>query len=410
MNGHFFSQDKVFSVSELNNLLRDLLEQTFPQIAIEGELSNCKFSNGHLYFTLKDENAQITAIMFAGSARYLTFKPTDGLKVQCRGKLSVYPARGNYQIIVTKMEVSGEGAILKMIEERKRKLSLEGLFDESRKKSLPLIPKTIGIVTSPTGAALRDILQITKRRNKTISVVIFPALVQGSDAAYSIEKQIKIANDYNLCDVLIVGRGGGSLEDLLPFSEENVVRAIASSKIPVVSAVGHQIDWALSDYAADKRAPTPSAAAEIVVPETAVILDGLNAFKRELYNTICQKIEKIRLTIKSFNPENLELSFRHIEQPLLLRFDNAKENLFQNIQQKIKDLRLHLKNLTTILESASPQTILDKGYSMVREESTKKIIKDAADIEVGSKIEIIPAKGKITAYVEKADNSKNNNF
>ena len=400
MNGLLFSSDKVFSVSELNNLLRELLEQTFPKLIIEGELSNCKVSNGHLYFTLKDQGAQISAIMFAGNARYLSFRPTDGLKVQCTGKLSVYPARGNYQIIVTKMEVAGEGAILKMLEERKRKLSMEGLFEQSRKRTLPLVPKTVGIVTSPTGAALRDILQITKRRNKAVSVIVFPALVQGAEAASSIERQIKIANDFDLCDVLIVGRGGGSLEDLLPFSEENVVRAIAASRIPVVSAVGHEIDWALSDFAADKRAPTPSAAAEIVVPEQTAILDGLTAYKKEFFTTISQKVEKIKLTIRSFNPENLELNFRHIEQPLLIRFDNAKENLVQNMEQRLKDLRQKLANSITILESASPQAILDRGYSMVRDAQTKQIIRSADQVCAGSTIEILPSSGIITATVE----------
>lgn len=400
MNGLLFSSDKVFSVSELNNLLRELLEQTFPKLIIEGELSNCKVSNGHLYFTLKDQDAQISAIMFAGNARYLSFRPVDGLKVQCTGKLSVYPARGNYQIIVTKMEVAGEGAILKMLEERKRKLSMEGLFEQSRKRTLPLVPKTVGIVTSPTGAALRDILQITKRRNKAVSVIVFPALVQGAEAASSIERQIKIANDFDLCDVLIVGRGGGSLEDLLPFSEENVVRAIAASRIPVVSAVGHEIDWALSDFAADKRAPTPSAAAEIVVPEQTAILDGLTAYKKEFFTTISQKVEKIKLTIRSFNPENLELNFRHIEQPLLIRFDNAKENLVQNMEQRLKDLRQKLANSITILESASPQSILDRGYSMVRDAQTKQIIRSADQVCAGSTIEILPSSGIITATVE----------
>ena len=400
MNGLLFSSDKVFSVSELNNLLRELLEQTFPKLIIEGELSNCKVSNGHLYFTLKDQGAQISAIMFAGNARYLSVRPTDGLKVQCTGKLSVYPARGNYQIIVTKMEVAGEGAILKMLEERKRKLSMEGLFEQSRKRTLPLVPKTVGIVTSPTGAALRDILQITKRRNKAVSVIVFPALVQGAEAASSIERQIKIANDFDLCDVLIVGRGGGSLEDLLPFSEENVVRAIAASRIPVVSAVGHEIDWALSDFAADKRAPTPSAAAEIVVPEQTAILDGLTAYKKEFFTTISQKVEKIKLTIRSFNPENLELNFRHIEQPLLIRFDNAKENLVQNMEQRLKDLRQKLANSITILESASPQAILDRGYSMVRDAQTKQIIRSADQVCAGSTIEILPSSGIITATVE----------
>ena len=340
---------------------------------------------------------------FRGYANYLNFKIQDGMKVQCTGKLTVYGAQGKYQINVTKMSVAGEGAILKMLEDRKRKLAAEGLFDQAKKKPLPVFPRTIGIVTSPTGAALRDILQITKRRNKCVSVVVLPAVVQGSDAAQTIARQIYTANRAALCDVLIVGRGGGSLEDLLPFSEEIVVRAIASSEIPVVSAVGHEIDWALSDYAADVRAPTPSAAAELVVPELSAVVQFIQQNSKNLYDSIKDRLEKIKLMVKNFDPQNLELQVRTIEQPLLSRFDNAKDALFQNIIQKIRDTRQRIDNCVTVLENASPQTILDRGYSMVRNKETKKIIRSNIDVEIGNEIEIIPAKGKITAKVEKIE-------
>lgn len=401
MNSSLFSSDKVFSVSEINSIIKDMLEGTFPQITIEGEISNFRpNSTGHLYFTLKDSTNQISAVMFRGYANYLNFKVQDGLKVQCTGKLTVYGAQGKYQINITKMSASGEGAILKMLEDRKQKLNAEGLFAESKKKPLPEFPKTIGIVTSPTGAALRDILQITKRRNKCVSVVVLPAVVQGSEAAETIAKQIKVANKEKLCDVLIVGRGGGSLEDLLPFSEEIVVRAIAESKIPVVSAVGHEIDWALSDFAADKRAPTPSAAAEIVVPELSSIIQFISQNSKLLYDSIKAKVEKTRLMIKSFDPQNLELQFRSIEQPLLSRFDNAKDELFQNITERLRDTRQRIDNCVTILENASPQTILNRGYSMVRNKESGKIIRSSSDVVKNNLIEIIPAKGKITASVQ----------
>ena len=381
-----------------------MLEGSFPQLTIEGEISNYRpNSTGHLYFTLKDSANQISAVMFRGYANYLNFKIQDGMKVQCTGKLTVYGAQGKYQINVTKMSVAGEGAILKMLEDRKRKLAAEGLFDQAKKKPLPVFPRTIGIVTSPTGAALRDILQITKRRNKCVSVVVLPAVVQGSDAAQTIARQIYTANRAALCDVLIVGRGGGSLEDLLPFSEEIVVRAIASSEIPVVSAVGHEIDWALSDYAADVRAPTPSAAAELVVPELSAVVQFIQQNSKNLYDSIKDRLEKIKLMVKNFDPQNLELQVRTIEQPLLSRFDNAKDALFQNIIQKIRDTRQRIDNCVTVLENASPQTILDRGYSMVRNKETKKIIRSNIDVEIGNEIEIIPAKGKITAKVEKIE-------
>ena len=395
--------DKVFSVTELNNLIKELLEG-FPTINLEGEISNYRpNSSGHLYFNLKDQNSVISAVMFRGSASYLSFAPKDGMKVQVTGKLSVYGPQGKYQIVITKMSISGEGAILKMIEERKRMLAAEGLFDQSRKKKLPLFPETIGVVTSPTGAALRDILQITKRRNKCVSVVVLPALVQGAEAAETIVRQIRNANRAKLCDVLIVGRGGGSLEDLLPFSEESVVRAICESEIPVVSAVGHEIDWALSDYAADLRAPTPSAAAEITVPELAKVKAALMQYSQFFYQEAMNRVQKVRLTIKSFDPQNLELKFRSIEIPLLSRFDNAKDALFQNINSKLRDTRQIIDNCVTVLENASPQTIFDRGYSMVRIKDSNKILRDSSEVSPGAEIEIVPAKGKITAQVLKTE-------
>lgn len=391
--------DKIFTVSELNGIIKEILEG-FPVITLEGEISNYRpNSSGHLYFNLKDNSSIISAVMFRGAAYSLSFAPKDGMKVQVTGKLSVYGPQGKYQIIISKMSIAGEGDILRMIEERKRKLAAEGLFDQTKKKKLPAFPKTIGIVTSPTGAALRDILQITKRRNKCISVNIFPALVQGTDAAATIAQQINTANAFNLCDVLIVGRGGGSLEDLLPFSEECVVRAIAESHIPVVSAVGHEIDWALSDYAADLRAPTPSAAAEIVVPQLSEIKTILLQYSNELYENSMNRVEKIKLMIKSFKPENLEMQFRSIEQPLLQRFDNAKEGLFQNIIQKLRDTRQYIENCETVLENASPQTIFNRGYSMVRNKNSGKIVRSTENIQEGTELEIVPASGKITATV-----------
>ena len=403
MNPSLFPSDKVFTVSELNEIIKEILEGTFPAITLEGEISNYRpNSSGHLYFNLKDSGSVISAVMFRYSAAYLDFIPKDGTKVQATGKLSVYGPQGKYQIVITKMTVAGEGALLKMIEERKRRLSAEGLFDESRKRKLPLFPRTIGVVTSPTGAALRDILQITKRRNKCVSVIVFPTLVQGDGAAENIVQQIQNANNAKLCDVLIVGRGGGSLEDLLPFSEECVVRAISQSEIPVVSAVGHEIDWALSDYAADKRAPTPSAAAELCVPQLSDIMQTLRFYQNELYSGVTMRMEKTKLMVKAFNPDNLELKFRSIEQPLLVRFDNAKDDLMQNISRKLQDTRRFIENCATILENASPQVILDRGYSMVRKKSTQKIIRDGTQIAAGAEIEIIPAKGKITAVVTQA--------
>ncbi len=400
MTQDFFPTDTVFSVSQITDLIKGILENSFRSVKIEGEISNWRPSAaGHIYFTLKDNNAQIKAVIFRNAAYKLAFKPKDGDKVRCTGSLSVYAPQGNYQIIINTMELAGSGNILQMLEERKKKLAAEGLFDSEKKKSLPLYPKTIGVVTSPTGAAIRDILNVSKRRNPNINITVLPAIVQGEEAAQTIVKMIEIANLYKLCDVLIVGRGGGSLEDLLPFSEESVVRAIAASKIPTISAVGHEIDWALCDYAADKRAPTPSAAAEMAVPILSDIQQNITFYKNDLYNSIKQKIEKTRLMIKSFNPQNFEVQFRNIQQPLLNRYAYAKENLVKNMQDKIKDLRTQILNNKTILENASPDTILQRGYSMVTDEKGK-IIRNADQVSSGSKIIIKPAQGSLKAIVE----------
>ena len=399
MNAPATPENMVFSVSQITDLIKEILETSFRTITIEGEISNWRPSAaGHIYFTLKDNNAQIKAVIFRGAASKLTFRPKDGDKVRCTGSLSVYAPQGNYQIIVNTMEIAGAGNILQMLEERKRKLAAEGLFDDRNKKPLPLFPKTIGVVTSPTGAAIRDILNVTKRRNPGMNILVLPAVVQGAEAAQTICNMIQIANFYELCDVLIVGRGGGSLEDLLPFSEESVVRAVAASKIPVISAVGHEIDWALCDYSADRRAPTPSAAAEMAVPLLADIKQNISAYKDNFYNIIKQRTERTRLMVRAFNPESLEVRFRNIQQPLLNRFAAARENLPKNLQEKIRDLRMRLKTSVTILENASPQTIFDRGYSMVCDENGK-VVRDAAALTADDKLFITPAKGKITAKV-----------
>ena len=399
MNAADLPQNIVFSVSQITDLIKEILETSFRTITIEGEISNWRPSAaGHIYFTLKDNNAQIKAVIFRSAAMRLNFRPKDGDKVRCTGSLSVYAPQGNYQIIVNTMEIAGAGNILQMLEERKRKLAAEGLFDESRKKPLPPFPRTIGVVTSPTGAAIRDILNVTKRRNPGMNIIVLPAIVQGDGAAQTICKMIEIANFYQLCDVLIVGRGGGSLEDLLPFSEESVVRAVAASRIPTISAVGHEIDWALCDYSADRRAPTPSAAAEMAVPLLADIKQDLADYKSSLYDSIKQRTEKTRLLVRSFNPESLEVRFRNIQQPLLNRFAAVREALPQNLQDKIRDLRVRIAQSRTVLENASPQTIFDRGYSMVTD-AKGKVVRDAAAVTTGDKLFITPASGKIETQV-----------
>lgn len=392
-------KDNSLTVTQLTNLIKNMLENSFQNILLKGEISNFKPSSaGHLYFSLKDADAQISAVMFRGSASNLTFQPKDGTMVQARGKISVYAPRGNYQLIIISMEKAGTGNIMEMIEQRKRKLAAEGLFDSARKRTLPYFPKTVGIVTSPGGAALRDILNIRKRRNDKVEIIVLPSLVQGDTAAPTIVNMIQIANRHKLCDVLIVGRGGGSLEDLLPFSEESVVRAIAASEIPVVSAVGHEIDWALSDFAADCRAPTPSAAAEIVIPEKTAILNEIDACKTNLYGEITERTRSLRLLLKSFDPENMHTRLLNIEQRLSERFDRAFDSMKSSMEELIKDRRRTIEHSREILENCNPQSILERGYSMVTDRDGN-IIRDAHKLNSGDQIKIRPAKGEIEATV-----------
>ena len=392
-------KDNSLTVTQLTNLIKNMLENSFQNILLKGEISNFKPSSaGHLYFSLKDADAQISAVMFRGSASNLTFQPKDGTMVQARGKISVYAPRGNYQLIIISMEKAGTGNIMEMIEQRKRKLAAEGLFDSARKRTLPYFPKTVGIVTSPGGAALRDILNIRKRRNDKVEIIVLPSLVQGDTAAPTIVNMIQIANRRKLCDVLIVGRGGGSLEDLLPFSEESVVRAIAASEIPVVSAVGHEIDWALSDFAADCRAPTPSAAAEIVIPEKTAILNEIDACKTTLYGEISERTRRLRLLLKSFDPENMHTRLLNIEQRLSERFDRAFDSMKSSMEELIKNRRRTIEHSREILENCNPQSIFERGYSMVTDRDGN-IIRDAHKLNSGDQIKIRPAKGEIEATV-----------
>ena len=394
--------DKVYSVKEITAKIKGLLESGFGTITVEGEISNFRpSSTGHFYFTLKDEKAAISAVMFKGRSRFLGFVPKDGMTVQVSGALSVYEQRGAYQIVIDKMTLAGEGDILRLLEERKQRLAQEGLFDSARKKSIPAFPEKIAVITSPTGAAVRDIINVASRRNAKITVTVLPAAVQGEGAAEALTKQLKIADTHALGDVIILGRGGGSLEDLLPFSDEGLVRAVAACKTPVISAVGHEIDWALSDYAADLRAPTPSAAAELAVPLLEDTVFALDGHKQDMLSAIEDKIERIKIMLHSFKPEALELRFRSIQQPLLLRFDDAKEEILNGMKDRLKDFRHRLDILTRTLEGADPQGILNRGYSIVCNKETGKTVRSFEEVSSGVLLTVRPAKGSFEARVEK---------
>ena len=342
--------------------------------------------------------------MFKNRIRSLGFQPKDGMLIKARGSLSVYAQRGTYSIVVEEMERSGEGDILAMLEERKRRLAAEGLFDQSRKRPIPRFPETVAVVSSPTGAAFQDILNILKRRARGVRVIILPAPVQGAEAAPIIAQRIVQANKWRLADVLIVGRGGGSLEDLLPFSEEVLVRAVASSAIPIISAVGHEIDWALSDFAADLRAPTPSAAAELVSENREETLTNVRSIAQSLFSSIQNRIERLRLLSRPFKAEDLEYRFQSILQPNLLRFDQARDALLENMQEKTMENRMRLTLAKTSLEAASPLAVLQRGFSLVsfeRDGVSGKAIRSAGEVKSGDRLVIRPLEGLITAEVQK---------
>lgn len=391
---------KIMSVSELTNALKAMIEDSYQNLEVEGEISNWRpSSSGHIYFTLKDSSAQLQAVMFKAKASRLQFLPADGLLVRAKGSLGVYAARGQYQIIVDTMEQAGKGDILAVLEERKRRLAMEGLFDADKKPPLPEFPGRVAVISSPTGAALRDILSVLKRRNSSVRVTILPAAVQGEEAARSIVRQLTVANDFNLGDVIILARGGGSIEDLLAFSDEAVVRAVAASRIPVISAVGHEIDWSLSDFAASLRAATPSAAAELVSESAETTRNRIITAYRTMELSMHAKIEKARLLVDNFSLESLELRFNRILQPIRQRFDDAKEDMVDSILFSCKNVKQRLLMASVLLNSASPSSILSRGYAIVKKEHSAKAVRKAQSLKVKETVSVIFSEGKARAEI-----------
>jgi len=377
------------------------LEDKFSRVIVEGEISNWRpAGSGHVYFTLKDRQAMLQAVLFRGRASRLSFTPSDGILVRAEGALSVYAARGQYQLVCESLTRAGQGDILAMLEERKRRLASEGLFDEDRKRPLPRFPERVAVVTSPAGAAVRDILNVLGRRNAGLEVVVLPAAVQGEEAPAQIVRQIRAANLYQMADVIIVGRGGGSLEDLLAFSDEDVVRAVAQSELPVISAVGHEIDWALTDFAADLRAPTPSAAAELVSESRSQLMDEAIALRKGLEEELRRRIERSRAVVGLFDPESLELRFRRVLQPRLQRFDDLKEELILGIRDSLIKARHRYDLSLRSLESSSPQAVLERGFAVVRRPDTGTAVRDSRELSVQDTVTLLFARGGASAVIE----------
>lgn len=384
----FVQADTVYSVSDASSLLKTVVETAFPRIRVRGELSQItRASSGHIYMTIKDANSAISAIIWRSTP--VPFKLEDGLEVIITGRFTTYPARSNYQIIVSEIEMAGAGAILKMLEERKRKLAAEGLFDQARKKPLPRFPQTIGIVSSPTGAAFQDI-QNRLRERFPVHVILYPATVQGATAAAEITAGVEYFNRAKNVDVIIVARGGGALEDLLPFSEECVVRAVAASEIPVVSGVGHEPDWMLIDFAADVRAPTPTGAAEIVVPTKLSLVQELDNLWHRMSGMFATRLANARARMDSIVIKNPTQLLMEREQRLddlgrtLGILINAKItdatrkmeiiSTFPNIlQNKMTSLNQAIMHIGQMLGSLGYKSVLQRGYAIVRNDKNQII-------------------------------------
>jgi exodeoxyribonuclease VII large subunit len=397
-------QERCYSVSQITSLIRDLLEGEFFGVTVEGEISNLRpSSTGHLYFSLKDEQAVLSVVMFKNRLFGLTFKPADGMVVRASGNISVYAKRGTYQLICESLMKAGEGELLALLEKRKARLAAAGLFDRERKKPLPLFPARVAVVTSPTGAAIRDILRVLKRRNAGLNLVILPAPVQGEAAAELIARQIRRANEFEMGDVLIVTRGGGSLEDLLPFYEETVVQAIAESRIPVISAVGHEIDITLTDLAADVRAPTFLAAAEMVSASRLELGDRLASLRRLITEALQTRVERIRLLLTQFTPDNLIRNFQIYVQPHTLRVEEAREQLKLSMERLLVPSRHRLVLLSQALRSNSPLAILERGYAVVNSEKTGQVLLSSREVDPEEMVKIRLHRGGLRAEVKEKE-------
>jgi exodeoxyribonuclease VII large subunit len=442
----FAPERKIYSVVELSLEIKGLLEKRFPDVWVAGEVSNFHgATSGHFYLTLKDDKAQIRAVCFRNQARYLKFKPQDGISVIARGHLGVYEARGEYQLYVDYLEPAGIGALQLAFDQLKEKLAAEGLFDAARKRPLPALPHTVGVVTSPTGAVIRDILRVLKRRYSNMNVLLYPVKVQGEGAAGEIAEGIEYFSKHHSADVLILARGGGSLEDLWAFNEESVARAIAASRIPVISAVGHETDFTIADFVADLRAPTPSAAAEVVVHRKQDFIDELRDRARRM-------TQSMRLVISEARERLAGLRMHYVFKAMLdrvgeraRRVDDAIADMTRRMREKMTDSRealLHssagivrydfrralmvervelderqlklqaafarlvterrnrLLHIETLLTERSPRTILDRGYSITRD-ANGYIVRDAAQVAPGDELSIRIARGELGATVQR---------
>ena len=394
----------IYSVSEITKYIRVILEDSFPGVWIEGEISNFVLhSSGHMYFSLRDKTAVLKCAMFKRANEKLKFKPKDGMRVICFGSISVYEARGDYQLIAEEIEPKGIGALQLAFQQLKEKLQKEGLFSDAYKVPIPFLPTRIGIVTSPTGAAIRDILNIARRRFSNVEIIINPVKVQGESAKDEIAQAIKDFNRFKNIDVMIVTRGGGSLEDLWPFNEEVVARAIYGSEIPVISAVGHEIDYTISDFVADFRAPTPSAAAELVIPKKDDLINAISTSLARLKNALVSKLDTLTGRFTALKESYI------LKQPLNLitqyeqKIDDLSKGLAIRIDHIVKMRGENFKLSAGKLETLSPLAILSRGYSITTKMPDGVIVKDAGSLKAGDEVETKLGRGKFKSRVEEIE-------
>ncbi len=435
---------EIFSVSQLNRQARQLLETHLPLLWVEGELSNVSIpSSGHWYFTLKDDQAQVRCCMFRNRNMLVRFKPQQGQHVLLRARVSLYEGRGDYQIIAEHMEEAGSGALQRAFDELKHKLSLEGLFNEAHKKELPGLPKHIGVITSPTGAAIHDVLSVLERRFPGIPVTVIPVAVQGKESAPQIVKAIDLANRAGLFDVLLLTRGGGSMEDLWSFNEEIVARAIFASELPIVSAVGHEVDFTIADFVADLRAPTPSAAAELLVPDADDWLDKFIGFEVLLEEAMLRRLQQWQKHLHHLRQrlrhprERLEQQSQRLDN-LELRLKNHIKHLLSDLKNRIRQLEIrqqahhpqirlqrlnervtaHHQRLQTaqfrlierkqqalgeavrMLNTLNPLSTLERGYALVTDAQTRKVITSSDQVTPGTVVKTRVAQGEFVCRVE----------
>jgi len=397
-------QAKIYTVTDITREIKNLLEQSFPTLWVEGEISNYTLhSSGHRYFSLKDENAQIRCVLFRWEGRRLVFEPQDGMKVFALGNITVYEKSGQYQLNVIRLHPVGIGELELAFQQLKERLYNEGLFDEAHKKPIPEYPEAIGVVTSPTGAAIRDIIKIIQRRAPSVKIILNPVRVQGEGAAEEIALAIKDFNDYKKIDLLIVGRGGGSLEDLWAFNEEIVARAIYDSKIPIISAVGHEVDFTIADFTADLRAPTPSAAAELAVKNRIEVLKEVRNLFKTLVST--QRLilddykSRVLLAKESYGfKKSVDLIAQRAQ-----RTDELLKSLLKEIKKYFDSKKKSLSLVLGKLNALSPLSVLERGFSLTRKLPRMEIVKDAGSLRLKDQIEVRFFKGKVEAEVKKVE-------